>query len=220
MNYQKIYYEIINQAQNSNRNKSDRYYEAHHIIPRCLGGCNSKSNLVLLTPREHFLAHWLLLKIHPTNVKLRYAFTCFNKGKHKRNLTSKQFERTKLELRKMFVDGTHPFIKDKESHTRRMVETRKREGTYRTGSDNIFSSEQIKQMSRERMLASNPMKHPSQKKRMQEQNPNPHQRCIHTPIGVYASKSKAVAALGLPYIQALNKLLKQQPHLYYIIPNN
>lgn len=29
------------------------YYEKHHILPRCLGGKNYNSNLVLLTPKEH-----------------------------------------------------------------------------------------------------------------------------------------------------------------------
>lgn len=36
--------------------------ERHHIVPKCLGGGNEKSNIVKLTYREHFLAHWLLTK--------------------------------------------------------------------------------------------------------------------------------------------------------------
>lgn len=38
------------------------YCERHHIVPRALGGANDKSNIVRLTYREHFLAHWLLTK--------------------------------------------------------------------------------------------------------------------------------------------------------------
>ncbi len=38
----------------------DEYTEVHHIVPRCIGGDNSKSNLVRLTPEEHFVAHQLL----------------------------------------------------------------------------------------------------------------------------------------------------------------
>lgn len=37
-------------------------YERHHVVPRSLGGGNEKSNVVHLTHREHFLAHWLLTK--------------------------------------------------------------------------------------------------------------------------------------------------------------
>jgi hypothetical protein len=39
-----------------------------------LNGTNSKSNLVNLTAREHFIAHALLCYIHPDNNKLLNAF--------------------------------------------------------------------------------------------------------------------------------------------------
>lgn len=39
-----------------------KYYEKHHIIPRSLNGSNEKKNLVLLTAKEHYLCHWLLVK--------------------------------------------------------------------------------------------------------------------------------------------------------------
>ena len=38
------------------------YTEIHHILPKCYGGTDSKSNLIELTAREHFIAHWLLWK--------------------------------------------------------------------------------------------------------------------------------------------------------------
>lgn len=78
MNYLKIYNLLINKANMSNRLKnSDVYYENHHIKPKCIGGNNSKQNLVLLTAREHFLAHWLLTKIYINNSKIIYAFNSF-----------------------------------------------------------------------------------------------------------------------------------------------
>ena len=47
MNYKKNYYDYINYVKTLNRSKKDnRYYEKHHIIPRSLGGDNSKNNLV------------------------------------------------------------------------------------------------------------------------------------------------------------------------------
>lgn len=67
--YTRIYYSIINNANQLNRKKLKRnhpeyiYYEKHHIIPKCLSGDNSKTNLVLLTAREHFICHWLLTKM-------------------------------------------------------------------------------------------------------------------------------------------------------------
>jgi hypothetical protein len=41
---------------------SGKNTEKHHKIPRSLGGSNRKDNLVRLSFRKHFLAHWLLTK--------------------------------------------------------------------------------------------------------------------------------------------------------------
>lgn len=72
MNYRKIYFEIINKAlrkeYSGQRWKGDgNYYEKHHIIPRSLNGKDIKTNLVLLTAREHYLCHWLLVKCFSKN---------------------------------------------------------------------------------------------------------------------------------------------------------
>ena len=77
MNYERIYNQLIANAQTATRQKGgDIYYEQHHIIPRCMQGSNNKDNLVLLTGREHFIAHLLLHKMYPDNVKLLYAINC------------------------------------------------------------------------------------------------------------------------------------------------
>ena len=74
MNYEKIYMQLINRAQLESRKKGcDIYFESHHIVPKCLGGTNDLTNLVLLTAREHFVAHKLLCEIYTDNDKLRYA---------------------------------------------------------------------------------------------------------------------------------------------------
>ena len=75
MDYNKIYNEIIKKAKSENRRKNKEiYYERHHIIPRCLDGNNNSTNLVLLTAREHFISHWILHILYPTNNKLFRAF--------------------------------------------------------------------------------------------------------------------------------------------------
>lgn len=81
MNYQKIYDQIIEKAKKECRSKEDEfYYEAHHILPKFLGGEGKTHqwkwhpNLVLLTAREHFLCHWLLARIYPSNRKAVYTF--------------------------------------------------------------------------------------------------------------------------------------------------
>lgn len=82
MDYQKIYNELIEKARSEDRDrgKGGTYYEAHHIVPKCLGGegkCSewkTHPNIVLLTAEEHFYAHYYLIKIHPENSKLLFAF--------------------------------------------------------------------------------------------------------------------------------------------------
>lgn len=49
------------------------YIERHHVVPKCLGGSNDISNIVALTPEEHYMAHLLLIKIHPHVKGLLYA---------------------------------------------------------------------------------------------------------------------------------------------------
>ena len=70
MNYSKIYDRLIDNARSR---ATTGYKESHHIVPRCLGGSDSKDNLVNLTPEEHYLAHQLLVRIYPKDHKLVYA---------------------------------------------------------------------------------------------------------------------------------------------------
>ena len=82
MDYQKVYNQIVERGKL--RIEPKGYFESHHIIPRCLEGCDELENLVNLTAREHFLCHWLLVRIHVGNKKLEYAFwfMCNVKGKN------------------------------------------------------------------------------------------------------------------------------------------
>lgn len=54
--------------------KENIYTEKHHILPKCMGGSDSEDNLVLLTYREHVLAHMLLSIIHSNVQGLVTAF--------------------------------------------------------------------------------------------------------------------------------------------------
>lgn len=69
MNYLKHYDLLIDRAK---QRTIDVYTEKHHIIPKCLGGTDDRSNLVDLTPEEHYVAHQLLIKIY-NNPKLIHA---------------------------------------------------------------------------------------------------------------------------------------------------
>ena len=58
--YSKLYYKITS---NAKQRIIEGYTELHHIIPQSMGGNNDKENLVELTAREHFICHWLLVKM-------------------------------------------------------------------------------------------------------------------------------------------------------------
>ena len=58
--YSKIYFSI---TFNAKQRITEGYTELHHIIPQSMGGSNDKENLVELTAREHFICHWLLIKM-------------------------------------------------------------------------------------------------------------------------------------------------------------
>jgi hypothetical protein len=94
--YTKIYYAIIAKARSEQRVKyRGIYFEGHHEIPKKLGG-GEDQNLVLLTAREHYLCHRLLVKMLPPGKergKMAYAFYRFNNIKY---TSAKAFERAKI----------------------------------------------------------------------------------------------------------------------------
>lgn len=58
--YLKWYMQLIDRARH--RQFVSEYSEKHHVLPRCLGGGNEQNNLVILTAREHFIAHAFLAR--------------------------------------------------------------------------------------------------------------------------------------------------------------
>ena len=80
MNCKRIYQNLISKAQK--RIVVEGYFEKHHVIPKSLGGTNDKSNLVKLTAREHFIAHWLLAKIYGGNQWVAVIRMSGEKGKY------------------------------------------------------------------------------------------------------------------------------------------
>lgn len=86
MDYKKIYDNIVTKARQECRWKLKKdhhkyvYYEAHHIVPLCVGGEGRASdwrwhtNIILLTAKEHYMCHKLLCEIHPNSIKIVQAF--------------------------------------------------------------------------------------------------------------------------------------------------
>lgn len=118
MDYAKLYDDLCKSRQQMKRSKRSGLYELHHIIPAFLfidskrktrynvyrvhtGTGDESSNLVLLTPREHFIAHLLLCEMYK-GTELEHPMTMslvFFTGKDGRFgneiMTPKTYERLK-----------------------------------------------------------------------------------------------------------------------------
>lgn len=100
--YYKVYCNLVDKFLSLEKKGllKDVYTEKHHILPKCLGGYNKKSNRVLLPAREHIMAHLLLHLAFPEDSKLTLAIDLmlFGKGtggnkktKLERRIASKKF---------------------------------------------------------------------------------------------------------------------------------
>lgn len=84
MNYLKIYKNLIQKR--IKQPSTQQYTEKHHIIPKSIDPSKTykKSNLVILSARQHFIAHALLVKITQKSkdkskyYKMIYAFNNMN----------------------------------------------------------------------------------------------------------------------------------------------
>jgi 5-methylcytosine-specific restriction endonuclease McrA len=134
MNYLRIYNKIIKRAKNR---INDGYIEKHHIIPKSMGGSNNISNIVELTPREHFLAHWLLYRIYPQNKSMIYAFWMMSN--RFKNLSSSAYEESKIAFSKAtskrMSGENHPMFN--KNHSQETIDkisySRKEQGNYWNG---------------------------------------------------------------------------------------
>lgn len=116
---------VLYKMQNHNTGEKYKgaYYEWHHIIPDFMfkqrsrsgpsghieGNPNESGNLVLLTPKEHFLCHLLLTKIYPKgsrynvqcNSALMFFFSNLDLPKHirftKLKLNSKLYSKLRIQ---------------------------------------------------------------------------------------------------------------------------
>ncbi len=105
MNYRERYDKLIESAVGRwpTRKSAPCYVEKHHILPKCMGGDNSKDNLVFLTAQEHYEAHRLLAMAYPEERGLQFAWWNFcsvtgQDGKRREQITisPQQYELAKL----------------------------------------------------------------------------------------------------------------------------
>lgn len=110
MNYIKTYNKLIIKAKLESRKKSNGvYYEAHHIQPKSFGGKGDgrntvHPNIVLLTPKEHYIAHLLLVAIYPNSPAMHKAL--WNMCNVKKDLRFKPSAKTYCKIRTEYIKNT------------------------------------------------------------------------------------------------------------------
>lgn len=119
MNYEKNYYDYMSYVKsqvklglrpstkqemyNKRRKEEYCYYEFHHIKLKSLGGDDSKENVIPLSAREHYLAHYLLWKFNPckqTTLAFKWLNEYNNETKKEYIRNSKIYEKIKIEYSK------------------------------------------------------------------------------------------------------------------------
>lgn len=100
--YYNRYIKFIESRKNRSINQD---FEKHHILPKSLGGSDEISNIIKLTYREHFIAHWLLWKAYQ-NDKMTHAFWYMTQRKMHR-LSSKIYESLKLSRLEILKGNTN-----------------------------------------------------------------------------------------------------------------
>ena len=103
--YTRWYNQIINRAKGR---ILEPPFERHHIKPRSLGGTDDRDNIAFITLREHFICHWLLIKMTTGEeyYKMLNALRMMraeNPGqkRYKTKITSRVYESIKLEYAKL-----------------------------------------------------------------------------------------------------------------------
>ena len=119
MNYKRIYDQLIEKRKLNILSRDKCYCEEHHIKPVSFGGSNDKDNRVMLTAKEHYIAHHLLQKfcmhefgINSWQYKAMTTAMHFlaNTRKEQIHLTAKQYNSVRqkfAEIQKKRMAGKH-----------------------------------------------------------------------------------------------------------------
>ena len=106
--YNKWYNQIIDRAKGRVLKPP---FERHHIKPRSLGGTDDRENIAFITPREHFICHWLLIKMttgedHYKMLNALRMMRAENPGqkRYQTKITSRVYESIKLEYARLQSD--------------------------------------------------------------------------------------------------------------------
>lgn len=198
MNYLKIYCNLIRKAEN--RTPPEGYTEKHHTFPKSIFGNNNR--IVVLTAREHYIAHALLEKIYIQryglydwkSIKMNKAHILMSGDRYKngRYCNSRLYE-SAISRTKMFYRGKNHFnygkkrldasirLKSENSHLKKPEIIEKRNLSLKNlGDKHPSKRESHRKMMKEMWINNNPMKNRLTLQKMSGKN--------HYLFGVYGNK--------------------------------
>lgn len=115
-----------------NKKDEKEYMEKHHITPKCMGGSNSKSNLIWLYAQEHYFTHELLARENPHNKSLAWAWWNMSNGRGKNGqerykVNANQYSDARKNFVKNVSGENHPFFGKtmSEETKQKMIATKK-----------------------------------------------------------------------------------------------
>lgn len=127
MDYKRIYDSLMEFAKL--RKEPNGYSEKHHILPKSLGGNDSKENIVKLTAKEHIFAHKLLIKFTSgedrRKMQRAYFFMFYsNNPRRELNLSDQAYAREQCSISKRGVPSSTKGMKlnISDEHRKRLAE--------------------------------------------------------------------------------------------------
>jgi hypothetical protein len=141
--------------------KTGEYFEGHHIIPKSKGGTGNSNrpknnqNIVLLTAREHFLAHWILWRIYrDRSTALAFHKMLSINNKQDRIISSKGYEEAREAFRVTNLGNQHGKGKTKiVSEEQKLKQSQIMKGRY-VGNKNPFFNKTHTNESKEKISKS------------------------------------------------------------------
>ena len=117
---------------------SDKYIESHHILPQSMGGSNDDDNLVKLSARQHYLAHWMLWKAYKSKEMTFAFFSMSNQSNQYQGRTCRINSRIYENLRNEFSTLLSKTAEDKwqdPAYRQKHIDTNNSEKTQKLRSD-------------------------------------------------------------------------------------
>lgn len=198
MNYENLYVNLL-LKHGTEEKPSGFYTERHHIIPISLGGDDTEDNQVYLSGRAHFIAHWLLFKIHKNAEMARafYGMCDTYRRPERRKPTSRAYESAK----EAFSSLNHM---KQDSHRQRA-----RANAILQWSDEVARERILKNLMP--MFSDN--NHPMYM-RGKVGDAHPRSRAVITPLGRFGSVRQAAKVHGVPH-PLISRYCKSKEHPKY-----